>query len=541
MMPTDQLDSANGYDLPVFASRRAPELDGTRKRYSVAVVGAGLAGLTVACDLALRGVDVVLLDEDDTVGARGASSRGICYAQKSLEIFERLGIYDRIAAKGATWSVGRVLRNNDELYQFELARGSACQQPPFINIQQFYVEWFLVERLAELDIADLRWRNAVVGVRPMAHRVELDVETPDGSYTLEADWVVDCSGIASRLRAELGLKPDVQFDADRWCISDVRFAHPVASERWTWVEAPFNEGRAVWQHKMADGVWRIDYQMPPDSDPAEIGRPEIVRARLEAQLGHTGFEVVWVGPYSYRTQLLDCFRHGRILFAGDAAHVFSPFGARGGNSGIQDAENLAWKLTAVVRGHAPEALLDSYDAERRAAAVHNIRVTGRTTRFLAPRSAFERALRWAVLDLARDHEFARAFVNAGRMSQPYDYSHSTLTTNAASAVPNVAVRYADGTWGSLSEVLAGEGARCLVLCFPDIEAPRLCNTIAQVWAVGGEVGDLPILRGDELEALGIAGEVFVVRPDQHLAARLMRPTREMVEAAIDKAFARKPA
>lgn len=531
--------SSTGYVLPTFASRRAAELDGVRQRHPVAVVGGGLVGLTAACDLASRGIAVVLLDEDDTVGVRGASSRGICYAQKSLEIFRRLGIYDRIAAKGATWSVGRVLRGDEELYAFELARGSASEQPPFVNIQQFYVEWYLVDRLAELDAAELRWRHAVVGARQTADGVELDVESPHGAYRLDAAWVLDCSGIASRVREAVAPAPRTEFATDRWCISDVRFADPAPSERRTWIEAAFNEGRAVWQHKMGDGVWRIDYQMAPDSDPAEIARPEVVRTRLEAQLGpRRDFEIVWVGPYGYRTHLLDGFRHGRFLFAGDAAHVFCPFGARGGNSGIQDAENVAWKLAAVLRGDAPEALLDSYDAERRAAAAHNIAVTGRTARFLAPRSAFERTLRKAVLDLARDHAFARALVNTGRMSQPFDYGASALTTNEGGAVPNVAIRHGDGSEGVLSDLLTGEGARFLVLCFAGAAAPGTLAPGAGAYAVGGAVGTLPVLRGEALEALGAPGEVLVIRPDQHFAARLRQPARNAVEAVIDRALAR---
>ena len=172
---------ARGYDLPVFPYRRAPEQDGADVRHPVAVVGGGLTGLTAACDLALRGVPVVLLDEDDTVGVRGASSRGICYAERSLDMLDRFGVYDRVAAKGVTWSVGRVLVDDDEVYSFDLAQGSASRQPPFVNIQQFYVEWFLVDRLREQPLADLRWKSRVVGAREEPDHVALEVETPEGA------------------------------------------------------------------------------------------------------------------------------------------------------------------------------------------------------------------------------------------------------------------------------------------------------------------------------------------------------------------------
>lgn len=533
--------TGSGYALPVFPYRRPAELAGERRRHKVAVVGGGLAGLTAACDLAGRGIPVVLLDEDDTVGVRGASSRGIVYAQKTLEIFDRLGIYQRIVEKGVTWSVGKVLADDDVLYRFDASQGSLSKAPPFINLQQFYVEWYLVDRLAELPSAELRWRNRVTGITQREDHVALAVETPDGSYTLEAEWVIDASGLASLIRGALGAKMAAEQGEDRWCISDVRFKTSLPAERWTWAKAAFNDGRAVWQHPMADGVWRLDYQMGPNADPKTIADPETVRDRLRRHLGETEIEIVWVGPYGYRTQLMDHFRLGRVFFAGDVAHVMNPFGARGGNSGVQDAENIAWKLAAVVTGAAPEALLDSYDEERRAAGAHNIHVTTRTIRFLAPRSPLEHRFRDAVLDLARRHDFGRALVNTGRLSVAFDYAGSSLTSNSGSAVPNVPATLPDGRAGALSDLLRGEGAIFLVLCYAGAEPPALPERLARSFACNAAIGGLPVLRGPALDRLGGAGEVLVIRPDQHLAARLERPAAATVQAAIDKALGKERA
>jgi len=526
----------SGYSLPVFPYRRPAELDGTRLRHKVAVVGGGLTGLALTCDLASRGVSVVMVDEDDTVGVRGASSRGIVYAQKTLEIFDRLGIYPRVVEKGVTWSVGKVLADDDVLYSFDAAQGSLSRQPPFINLQQFYVEWFLVDRLMTLPAAELRWRNRVVDIAPRADHVALAVETPDGRYALEADWVVDCSGLASLIRGALGAKMAAELGEDRWCISDVRFKTALPAERWTWAKARFNDGRAVWQHPMADGVWRLDYQMGANADPATIADPAVVRDRLRRHLGESEVEIVWVGPYGYRTQLMDCFRQGRVFFAGDVAHVMNPFGSRGGNSGVQDAENIAWKLAAVLTGLAGEALLDSYDLERRAAAAHNIDVTTRTIRFLAPRSPFEHRLRDAVLDLARRYPFARALVDTGRLSQPFVYAHSPLTTLGGEAVPNLAIDLPEGRPGALSDLLRGAGAAFLVLCFPGVDPPALPSARARLYACTAPLAGLPVIRGAALAELGGAGEVLVIRPDQHLAARLKQPGAGDVAAAIDKAL-----
>lgn len=353
------------YELPSWPFVPPPELASVGVvRHPIVIAGAGPAGLTLACDLASRGVRALLLDEDDTVGVRGASSRGICYAQKSLEIFARLGIYGRIAEKGITWSFGRTFSDETEVYNFNLKTDSVSVQSPFINLQQFYLEWFLVDRIIELGLTDLRWKNRVAQVTPLEDGVRIEVETPAGRYTIEADHLIDATGANSPIRTQLGIDAHPSHSTDRWCISDVRFKKPLPTERWTWVDAPFNEGRAVWQHLMGDGVWRIDYQMPEDCDTAHISKPEVAGARLREQLGPgVEFEFVWIGPYGYRDHLLDSFRHGRIFFIGDSAHVVSPFGARGGNTGIQDAANLAWKLALVAEGRAGDALLDTYDAE----------------------------------------------------------------------------------------------------------------------------------------------------------------------------------
>ncbi|MDP3167785.1 MAG: FAD-dependent oxidoreductase, partial [Hydrogenophaga sp.] len=337
------------------------------RRHPIVIVGGGITGLSLACALARYGVEAVLLDEDNTVGVKGASSRGICYTQKSLEVFHRLGIYERIAAKGVQWSVGRTFAGDDEVYSFDLRQQqthSLSVEPPFINIQQFYIEGFLVERIHELGHIDLRWRSRVVGFSQDADGATLSVSTPAGDYHLRADHVIDCTGSRSPFRAWCAAGVAARKGDDRWCIADVRFRDSPPVERHTWIEAPFNENRAVWQHLMADGVWRIDYQMAPDADPEQVSREDAVRARLNAQFGRElapdEFEIVWVGPYAYRSECLDQLRHGRVFFVGDAAHVVSPFGARGGNSGVQDADNLAWKLAAVLQGRAAPALLASY-------------------------------------------------------------------------------------------------------------------------------------------------------------------------------------
>jgi len=522
---------APAYELPHWPFVAPPDLGaGERIRYPVVIAGGGLAGLTLACDLALRGVRAVVLDEDDTVGVKGASSRGICYAQKSLEIFDRLGIYERIRAKGITWSVGRTFSGNDEVYTFNLQDDSASEQPPFINLQQFYLEWFLVDRIRELDTTDLRWKSRVTQVENEADAVVVEVETPAGRYALEADWFIDATGANSRIREAMGLEVNPSRSTDRWCITDVRFNTPFRTERWTWVDAPFNEGRAVWQHLMADDVWRLDYQMAEDCDPEAISRPEVAGARLRAQLGpDVEFEFVWIGPYQYRDHLLETFRVGRTLFIGDSAHVVSPFGARGGNNGIQDAANLGWKLALVLAGEAGDELLDSYHAERHPAAVENLTVCRRTARFLAPRSRAEHRIRRAVCALARRHEFARRLANTGRMSQANAYPPSPWVKAGARSVQNVAF---DGT--TLMHCLAG-GTRFLGLAFgADAATLVRLDELAALFPIDFRRVDA---AGPLAAHLGAAaGTVVIVRPDAYVAATMAEATPEAVAAAMRDAL-----
>ena len=481
-----EFSKGSGYQLPEYPFIEPPELTtGEVIRHDIVIVGGGLAGLTLACALAQYGARALLLDEDNTVGVKGASSRGICYAQKTLEIFKRLGLYDRIAAKGVQWSIGRTFAGHDEVYSFDLKTQqthNVSQQPPFINIQQFYVEGFLVEQIYKTAAAnrrvDIRWSHRITAFEQNVDYATLQLQTPAGSYSLEATHVADCSGARSPFRAWCNASVTAKKGDDRWCIADVRFKNPPAVERHTWIEAPFNENRAVWQHLMADGVWRIDYQMRPDADPEEVSREDVVRERINGQLGRqvdqSEYEIVWVGPYAYRSECLNELRRGRVFFVGDAAHVVSPFGARGGNSGVQDADNLAWKLAAVLQGRAAPALLDSYHAERHEAAEHNVKVTNRTARFLRPADGAERLFRTAAISLAKRHAFARQLVNTGRMSAPNVYSQSLVCQSSGGRpAQNVALTWANGSRGDLADLLVWANGYLLLLVFGDLTGQEM--------------------------------------------------------------------
>ena len=490
-----EFSQGSGYALPEYASV-VPESvsSGVVEHHQIIIVGGGLAGLTLACSLAQLGVRAVLLDEDNTVGVKGASSRGICYTQKSLEIFDKLGIYERVKAKGIEWSVGRTFAGDDEVYRFDLKQQSNYSQsvqPAFINIQQFYNEGYLVERIGEFNAnkapsagadngIEIRWNNRVTNFAVNNALATLSIATHAGAYKATADFIIDATGARSPFRQWLGVGVTAKKGDDRWCIADVRFNTQPPTERHTWIEAPFNDHRAVWQHLMGDQVWRIDYQMAPDADPEYVSREDVVKERLAKQFGpDVQVDIVWVGPYAYRSECVDKMLapagKSLVFFMGDSAKVVSPFGARGGNTGIADADNLAWKLAAVVQGHAAPSLVHSYHAERHEAAQTNVLVTNRTARFLRPADGAERLFRSAAIALAKKHPFARAFINTGRMAVANPYSASPLTDprlGTSFSVQNVALTWADGSAGCLNDLLRWAGVRPLVLVWGDIVAKQ---------------------------------------------------------------------
>jgi 3-(3-hydroxy-phenyl)propionate hydroxylase len=513
------------YSLPVYEYRKPPELEGKQPGpYPVAVVGAGLAGLTAALELGSRGIRTLLLDEDNTVGAAGLSSRGICYAKRSLEIFDRFGVAERIRAKGVTWNEGEVYRGEQRMYRFNLQPEQDQKFPAFVNLQQFYVEQYLVEKLQQLPAVDLRWKNKVLDVSAGEDGVSLQVDTPDGSYSVKAQYLLACDGAHSAVRERLGAR-----DAESallesvWCIADVRMAGATDAVRKSFLDSPLNEGGAIWYHQMADGVWRTDWLIThyPERDAeASTGR---ATARLRKLLGpQAQFELVWVGPYRFRRRFLERMRAGRAFFLGDAAAQHSPFGARGGNRAIQDANNLAWKLALVLQGQARADLLDTYHDERHAAARECVEHSTRSAVFIGPESAGQRLIRDAILDLAQRHEWARAWVNVGRLSVATCYDASPLNREKGSFQNPAACPGACGPDGRL-------GGGYLV------EQLQGQFSAAYFGKRGPQVADQTIFISDENQPLwqryGVPpeGATYVFRPDGHVLARC---------AGIDGAFAR---
>jgi len=504
----------------------------------VLIVGGGPVGLAAAIDLRLRDVPVVVLEEDDSVGA---GSRAICWSKRTLEIFDRLGVAQPVMAKGVTWNRGKVFFRNSMVYSFDLLPEGGHEFPAFVNLQQYHVERFLAARAVEVGV-DLRWRHRLVGLRTAADGVRAMIESPAGRYEIESEWLLAADGVRSAVRKLLGLDFRGQVFNDRFLITDVKMRAEFPTERWFWFDPPFHRGQSALLHRQADDVWRIDLQLGADADPEEERRPERVLPRIRAMLGeNVDFQLEWVSVYTFQCRRLERFRHGRVLFAGDAAHTVSPFGARGGNGGIQDADNLAWKVALVLRGGAPEGLIDSYEAERIPAADEDIRHSTRSTDFITPKSAMSLAFRDAALGLAAHHVFARRLVNSGRLSTPYAAIESPLVTPDAERFESTVrpgapcvdapVRIGgNDRW--LLEFLGGE---FVGLWFAQPGEPPVCE--GDGWRL------LSISPNEDVEGTVAArydarpGTFYLIRPDQHVAARWRAFDRAKVGAALARSLA----
>jgi 3-(3-hydroxy-phenyl)propionate hydroxylase len=543
------------YANPVFPYQRPAELDAPGARRPVVIVGAGPVGLAAAIDLGQRGVPVVVLDDDRTVSV---GSRAICYAKRALEILDRLGCGQKIVDKGIRWNVGKVFFRDELVYRFDLLPEPGHRRPAFVNLQQYWFEEYLVERAQAVAGVELRWESKVVGVAPHADHVDVTVATPDGEYTLECDWIIAADGSRSAVRQLLGLEWEGQVFHDRFLIADIHMKSDFPTERWFWFDPPFHPNQSTLLHRQADDVWRIDFQLGWDANPEEERMPERILPRLRAMLGEDAdFEIEWASVYTFQCRRMQSFRHGRVLFAGDAAHVVSPFGARGANSGIQDADNLVWKLDLVLKGLAPDRLLDSYDAERTRAADENILNSTRSTDFITPKSNVSRTFRDATLGLAKKHAFARRLVNSGRLSVPAilvdsplntpdrdpDFAHGPGATVPGAPAADAPVAGPAGEW-----LLSYLGGDFTLLGFDAAVGPFGVAALARdpIPCTVVQVGGKPTAGATTIEDMqGLAvrrygarpGTVYLLRPDQHVCARWREFDLPSVRAAIARATA----
>jgi len=528
-------------------------------RTTVLVVGAGPVGLAAALDLGLRGHKVMVLDKDTQLSD---GSRAICYAKRSLEVMDRLGFGKDMLDKGVSWNVGRVFfkDNPDPVYSFDLLPLKDQKFPGMINIQQYYNEEFNIAALQKLSNVTLCWGNCVTDIENGSDGVLAQVETPEGSYTVKADWLVACDGAHSPVRKMLDMDFEGQTFKDNFLIADVKFKRDYPSERHFWFDPPFNPGQSALLHKQPDDVWRIDFQVGWDIDRNEIVKPENITPRIKAMLGDDiEFEYEWVSIYTFNCRQVKNMVQNRVVFAGDSAHLVSPFGARGANTGFQDVDNLGWKLDLIIRERAGYSLIESYDEERSLAAKVNILNSTRSTDFITPKSSVSKVFRDAVLEMARDHEFARGFVNSGRLSMPVPYPQSKLNfeddepwsdgvepgTNSVDAPVRLEGEdcwFIDQLGWEFKAVIFSEGKSLDQDLRRDLIKLGQSPVPIEVILVGNnEDPDFQVLqdtKGLLAKRLGAkAGTTYLFRPDQYVSGRWRDTSASSISAARDVAVA----
>lgn len=523
-----------GSGAPIWRKLDAPPVPtGPAQSVSLVVIGSGPIGLAVAIDLAQRGHQVVLLGKHASVPA---GSKAICFSKRSLDILDRLGVGEASVARGVTWNVGKVFwkDSREPIYQFDMLPVKNQKMPGFINLQQYYLEDLLLERVAQLPTIDFRPGHEVAALDPRHDGATVTVVRDGKSYKIEADWIVACDGSRSFVRQAMGLDFEGRIFEDNFLIADIRMSDDRAPERWFWFDPPFNPGQSVLMHRQPDNVWRLDFQLGWGIDRDAAVRPENVDPLVRAMLGpDVDFEEVWYSVYTFQCRRMKRFVHDRVIFAGDSAHLVSPFGARGCNGGLADADNLVWKLDLVLKGQAPLALLESYNEEAITAADANIQASSRSTDFLTPKSEVSAAFRDAVLELAEDAPFGGQWVNSGRLSVAIPYPKSALNTpdgddwrGRGVAPGSVGIDAPLGD-GFLLEQLGGD---FVLVC--DGPAP----VVPGVRAIEVPV-DAAILR----ERYDLSpGSAYLLRPDQYVAGRWKAPTIDVIRSALARAKGGQP-
>lgn len=515
----------------------------------VLIVGAGPTGMTAALDLAHYGIHTILLDEDHQLSE---GSRAIAYSADTLATWEKLGAADAMLAKGVAWSVRHTFFREHELYTQNFPQSSVGFLPRFFNLQQYYVERYLLDRIEQTTLIDLRWDHKVIGCREVAGGgIALQVNAPsDEQEDCNGQYVLACDGARSSMRKLLDLPFPGVTHRDHFLIADIRVDLPSPPEPRFFFDHPTNPGQTILIHPQPDGIWRFDWQVGPEID-IQIERDlQRMERRIRALIGDLPYELVWLSDYRFHQRLLERFRHGRTFFLGDAAHLVAPFGARGLNSAVADVENLAWKLACVLSYGAPDTLLDTYQSERWPAQRHNQMVTNATMQFMSPPNRWRRGLRNLILRLSAFYRPARRWVNSGKMIDAFTYAHSPLSIpddapakdwQGAPAVGSKAPDAACEYWleGECKPIFLRSrlGSGFAVLYFAELPAEgqllaemncsRLPGMPVAVYTIVANAPERPFpawFLVDKNGALRKAfaaqsGTLYLIRPDGHIAAR----------------------
>lgn len=550
------------FDYQVYPAHTASVGASAVKRHPVVIVGAGPIGLTTALDLARYGIASIVLESERQVSE---GSRAIVFTRRSLEILQQVGVADRVTAAGLSWRFGNSFYRNQRVFRMEAPHDPDDRFAPMTNLQQPCLEQFLVDACQANPLIELRWGNKVEQLAQAEDHATLTVDTPQGDYQLQANWVVAADGARSAIRSLLELKLEGASYEGRFVIADIKIDLDLPTERLAYFDPHWNPGNTVLMHREPGNIWRIDYQLPRDETPEQALSAESLRERINAQLAIVGvdapqWQLDWCSVYSARALTLPDYIHGRVIFTGDAAHLLPIFGVRGANTGFQDCHDLGWKLALTLKGVAGPGLLGSYTAERVAAAREIIAEAGKSTRFMTPPTPGHCLVRDAVLSLSLTQAFVRPLYH-WRTSRAHDYVNSSLNCPGDD---NALFTCGPRQGAPLLNIKLGEdqflfdrlGASFYLLYFTDAaEVPDAIQARVQALHERGvplrvlAISAQPRARisgADELidDSNGhlhskygaVSGSAYLVRPDQHVCARWQQLSGPALGCAIETAL-----
>lgn len=558
--PTSEARPSIYYQYQVFQPW-LPSQHPAPTRQQVVIVGSGPSGMVTALELARHGVASVVLSAELQFSQ---GSRAICFTRRSMEILQQVGVADRMTEGGLPWRFGNSFYRGQRVFRMEAPHDPDDRFFPIINVQQQYMEEYLYDACKANPLIDFRWGNKVVQVEQQDGYARVTVDTPEGEYRLESDWVVAADGGRSPIRTAMDLQMEGASYEGFFVIADIKIDLPLPTERLAYFDPEWNPGNTILMHREPNGIWRVDYQLPEGETPEQALRPESLKARIDAQLemigfGGTPWEMDWSSVYSARTLTLPDYVHGSVIFTGDAAHLLPIFGVRGANTAFQDAQSLGWQLAHVVKGLGSQQLLANYSAERVGAAREIIAEAGKSTRFMTPPAGGFQLLRDAVLSLSLTQEFVRPLYH-WRTSRPHEYSHSMLnsrgddnalfTAGPAHGAPPQNIRLAandfllDHLGGGFDLLYFTEAESIPAALQAAIDAARAKGIALRVTAVGAAQ---PVAGADQTFAdadghfrarygVRASGAAYLLRPDQHVCARWLTLDAVRLQAALNAAL-----
>lgn len=517
------------------------------KHHSTIIVGGGPVGLATALGLARWGLPSVVIEADDSVCE---GSRAACISRRSLEILDRFGVVRPFLDKGLAWSCGRSYYGEEEVFRLEMPSSPSDKFPPMINIEQYYIEQFLLDEIervvkAQPGLIEIRWASKVTKVSQANQSVSVAVENELGRYEMTGDWLVATDGGQSFIRNSLGLELKGVGYQGRYAIVDIELESTSPTERRAWFDPPWAKGTTILMHRQPDNIWRVDYQLSANQDSAKVLEPDQLRHFVQTHLdaigeGHLKWKPVWTSIYRAGAMTLDSYRHGRILFAGNSAHAMPIFGVRGLNSGFDDADNLIWKLAGVIKGKAGQELLDTYSRERIHAFHVNAENAMRSTEFMSPPNRGFELMREAALSLALRHRGIARLVNP-RQTHAITYANSDLSAKGdpfhqgpvpGSPLPEALLKNGQ----HLTDSLAKQGFTLLV--FGELPDQQALNE--EILARGDEHLPLKVVSLPAVGSIAVAygartGSTYLIRPDGHVCGRWHSPAASTLIGAMDQA------